>query len=200
MLELIFASNNNHKTAEIQATIGNFVKIITLKQAGITIDIPEPHNTLEANASEKSKVIFKVTGKNCFSEDTGLEVKALHGEPGVRSARYSDVDKQFTTNSEKLLYKLKEIVDRNARFRTVISLRMNDTEFLFEGICEGSIAYHPGGSNGFGYDAVFVPSGSNKTFGEMTLEEKGLFSHRKKATDKMVVFLQQMITDNQKRV
>ena len=198
MFELIFASNNNDKTAEIQAAIGNFVSIITLKQAGINIEIPEPHDTLEANASEKSNTIFKLTGKNCFSEDTGLEVTALHGEPGVRSARYLDEDKQFNNNTEKLLYKLIEVVDRSARFRTVISLRLIEREFLFEGICKGSIAYHLIGSNGFGYDAVFVPLGSDKTFGEMTLGEKGLFSHRKKATDNMVKFLQHMITDHKK--
>jgi XTP/dITP diphosphohydrolase len=194
MFKLIFASNNDHKAAEIQSAIANIISIITLKQAGININIAEPYNTLEANASEKSNVIFSLTGKNCFSEDTGLEVNALNGEPGVMSARYSERDRLFNNNIEKLLHKLKNIINRTARFKTVISLKLNNGEFLFEGICEGSIGYHPKGTNGFGYDSVFIPLGTNKTFGEMTLEEKGFFSHRKKAIDKMVVFLQQIVT------
>ncbi len=200
MFKLIFASNNDFKASEIQAAIGNTISIITLKQAGISINIPEPHHSLEANASEKSHTIFLLTGKNCFGEDTGLEVAALNGEPGVMSARYSDGDTLFNNNTEKLLYKLKDFVDRTARFRTIISLKLMNGEYFFEGICEGSIGYHLKGTNGFGYDAVFTPIGSNKTFGEMTMEEKGFFSHRKKAIDKMVAFLQQMLTDNKQRV
>ncbi len=196
MFELIFASNNDHKAAEIQVAVGNSVYIITLKQAGINIDIPEPHPTLEGNASEKSNTIFSLTGKDCFSEDTGLEVKALNGEPGVMSARYCKGDKHFNNNTDKLLNHLRDITDRTARFRTVISLKLQNGEFLFEGICEGKIGYHPRGTNGFGYDPVFIPLESQKTFGEMTLEEKGFFSHRKKATDKMVAFLQQMLTNH----
>lgn len=200
MLDLVFASNNEHKVAEIQAAIGAVVKIITLKQAGINVNIPEPHNTLEANASEKSTTIFNITGKNCFSEDTGLEVRALNGEPGVRSARYSDGDRRFNNNIEKLFNKMENIIDRTARFRTVISLRMNKDEFFFEGICEGSIGFALKGTGGFGYDPIFTPAGSDKTFGEMSLEEKGVFSHRRKATDKMVAFLQHMLIDNQQSV
>lgn len=200
MLELIFATNNPHKVSEMQSAIGDTINIISLKQAGIDIDIPEPHNTLEANASEKSTSIYMLTGKNCFSEDTGLEVEELNGEPGVRSARYADNDRQFGNNIEKLLFKLGDTANRNARFRTVISLRLAEKEFLFEGVCEGRIGYQPIGENGFGYDAVFFPSGSDKTFGEMNMEEKALFSHRKKASTKMVVFLQHTITEHKQGI
>jgi XTP/dITP diphosphohydrolase len=196
MTELIFATNNAHKASEIQAAIGSIIGIITLKEAGIDIDIPEPHNTLEANASEKSTTIYTLTGRDCFSEDTGLEVYSLNGEPGVRSARYADDDGRFNTNIEKLLFNMVNIENRNARFRTVVSLRLRKKEFLFEGICEGRIGRQPVGTGGFGYDAVFLPTGSNKTFAEMTMGEKASFSHRKKASDKMVVFLQRRLTVN----
>lgn len=176
---------------EIQAAIGDKIHVISLKQAGIDIDIPEPHDTLEANATEKSRTIQKLTGGNCFSEDTGLEVDALHGEPGVKSARYAGEDKAFDKNIDKLLAKLGNNDHRTARFRTVISLLWENKEFLFEGICEGAIIREKRGSQGFGYDPVFVPAGSTRTFAEMTMEEKGSFSHRKKAADKLVSFLQQ---------
>lgn len=192
MLQLIFATNNAHKVEEIQAAIGDKIQVISLKQAGIDIDIPEPHDTLEANATEKSRTIQKLTGGNCFSEDTGLEVDALNGEPGVKSARYAGEDKAFDKNIDKLLNKLDNSDHRTARFRTVISLLWQGREFLFEGICEGTIIRERKGSQGFGYDPVFVPAGSTRTFAEMTMEEKGNFSHRKKAADKLVSFLQQV--------
>jgi XTP/dITP diphosphohydrolase len=195
MFELIFASNNDHKVAEIQASIGKQVNIITLRQAGIEIDIPEPHDSLEANAREKSAAIFSLTGKECFGEDTGLEVEALRGAPGVKSARYAQDQPQYSGNTEKLLSEMKEVESRDARFRTVISLKLHTGEFLFEGVCEGTITHQPKGVHGFGYDAVFIPVGSNSTFGEMSLEEKSLFSHRKKATDKMVAFLQEVLNN-----
>lgn len=194
MTELIFATNNEHKVAEVQAAVGDRLRIITLKQAGIDIDIPEPHDTLEDNAREKSRTIFKLTGKNCFSEDTGLEVRALNGEPGVKSARYAGEDKASEKNTEKLLKNLDNQRDREARFRTVISLILDEEEFLFEGICEGTIAKKPKGTQGFGYDPVFIPYGSDKTFAEMTMQEKGIFSHRKKASDKLVLFLQNRLS------
>jgi XTP/dITP diphosphohydrolase len=189
-MKLIFASNNQHKVEEIQATIGNYFELVTLKDAGIDIDIPEPHDTLQANASEKSWAIYKLKGINCFSEDSGLEVEALNGEPGVKSARYAGEDKAFNKNIEKLLMKLGDNKNRNAKFRTVISLIIEEKEFFFEGICEGSITKSPRGTKGFGYDAIFSPLNSLKTFAEMSIEEKGLFSHRKLATDQMVSFLQ----------
>ncbi|MBS1916529.1 MAG: RdgB/HAM1 family non-canonical purine NTP pyrophosphatase [Bacteroidetes bacterium] len=192
MTKLIFATNNQHKVDEIQSAIGNTIEVISLKQAGIDIDIPEPYDTLEENASAKSKTIHQLTATNCFSEDTGLETEALNGEPGVKSARYAGDDKSFEKNINKLLSELTGINNRNARFRTVISLILDDKEYLFEGICEGEILQIRKGNKGFGYDPVFVPSGSEKSFAEMTMEEKNTFSHRKKAVDKMIAFLKQL--------
>lgn len=189
-MKLIFATNNKHKVEEIQAAIGKILEVVSLKQAGIDIDIPEPHDTLQANASEKSHTIHRLTGEACFSEDTGLEVDALNGEPGVHSARYAGEDKAFDKNIDKLLGKLGAATDRRARFRTVISLIWENREWFFEGICEGVITREPHGAGGFGYDPVFIPDGHTRTFAEMPLEEKNQVSHRKKAADKLVSFLQ----------
>lgn len=190
MNKLIFATNNQHKVDEIRIVLDHTFDIITLREAGIEIDIPEPHDTLEANAKEKSSVIYKLTSQNCFSEDTGLEVDALNGEPGVKSARYAGESRSFEDNIDKLLNNLKTLVNRSARFRTVISLILNGEENQFEGICEGTILKERKGINGFGYDPVFVPTGSTKTFAEMNMEEKSAFSHRKKAMVKLIAFLQ----------
>lgn len=189
MEALIFATNNQHKVDEIRMVLGDTFNIITLKEAGIDIEIPEPHNTLEANAKEKSSTIHKLTKKNCFGEDTGLEVDALSGEPGVKSARYAGNDRSFKANIDKLLDNMKHSVSRNARFRTIISLILNGEEKQFEGICEGVILKEPRGENGFGYDPVFIPNGSTKTFAEMAIEEKTIFSHRQKAMSKLINFL-----------
>ena len=192
-VRLIFATNNAHKVEEIQSAIGDQLEVISLRQAGIDIDIPEPHDTLEANATEKSSTIHRLTGGNCFSEDTGLEVTALNGEPGVKSARYAGEDRAFEKNVEKLLERLgdnPDPLDRSARFRTVISLILDDQEHLFEGICHGAIETAPRGTGGFGYDPIFTPDGANKTFGEMTLSEKTRYSHRQKAAALLVLFLQ----------
>ncbi len=189
MNSIIFATNNQHKADEIRAVLGNAFEIVTLKEAGIEIDIPEPHDTLQANASEKSATIYRLTGKNCFGEDTGLEVEALHGEPGVKSARYAGDDRSFEKNIEKLLFNLQDKTNRAAQFKTVISLLLNNKEYLFEGICPGKIIQTARGSNGFGYDPVFIPEGSEKTFAEMEMEEKNRFSHRKKAMTKLIDFL-----------
>ena len=189
MITLIFATNNQHKVKEIRSVLNDRFNIITLQEAGIDIDIPEPHDTIEANASEKSKVIFNLTHQNCFSEDTGLEVKSLNGEPGVKSARYAGDEKDFQKNIDKLLLNLKEKENRTARFKTVISLILNNQEYLFEGICKGKIIDIQKGNKGFGYDPVFVPDGSDKTFAEMSMEEKNIFSHRRKATDQLISFL-----------
>ncbi|MEP7166024.1 MAG: RdgB/HAM1 family non-canonical purine NTP pyrophosphatase [Ferruginibacter sp.] len=188
MHSIIFATNNKNKVDEIRSVLKNSFQIISLKEAGIDIDIPEPYETLEENAREKSNTIYALTGKDCFSEDTGLEVIALNNEPGVRSARYAS-DHDFNKNIEKLLLNLNGIDNREAQFRTVISLMLHGKEYQFEGICKGIITSAGAGSNGFGYDAVFIPRGSNKTFAEMTMEEKNKFSHRKKATTKFVQFL-----------
>jgi len=188
-MKLIFATNNQHKVEEIRHSIGQQFELLTLKEAGIDVDIPEPHDTIEANASEKSRTIYRMTDTNCFSEDTGLEVAALNGEPGVKSARYAGEDKAFDKNIDKLLHKLEGRDDTRARFKTVISLIIDGKETLFEGICNGRIIRERRGSKGFGYDPVFIPDGSDKTFGEMEMEEKDRFSHRAKATQKLVTFL-----------
>jgi XTP/dITP diphosphohydrolase len=189
MTELIFATNNENKVKEIRSVLGDQFSIITLKEAGIDIDIPEPHDTIEANASEKSKVIYELTGKNCFSEDTGLEVEVLNGEPGVKSARYAGDGKDFGANVDKLLKNMKGETNRKARFKTVISLMLDGKEMLFEGICNGSIIDSPRGNSGFGYDPVFVPETEKRTFAEMSMEEKNFFSHRKKAVQKLIQYL-----------
>ncbi len=189
MHKLIFATNNQHKIDEIRSISNIGHEIISLKEAGINIDIPEPYNTLEENATEKSKVIYKLTGRDCFSEDTGLEVEALNGEPGVKSARYAGEENSFEKNIEKLLLKMQGIENRNAQFRAVLSLMLNGTEHKFEGVCKGTILAYTKGGKGFGYDPIFLPLGANKTFAEMNMEEKNKFSHRKKAMDKLVDFL-----------
>jgi XTP/dITP diphosphohydrolase len=189
MRTLIFATNNRHKVDEVRAIPGIGFNVISLKEAGIDIDIPEPYDTLEENATEKSTVIYKLTGANCFSEDTGLEVEALNGEPGVKSARYAGEGRSFEKNIEKLLEKLQGIENRDARFRAVISLMIDGIEHRFEGICKGTILAYTKGEGGFGYDPVFVPLGAEKTFAEMNMAEKNMYSHRKKAMEKLVTFL-----------
>ncbi len=187
---LVFATNNAHKLSEMQVAIGNAFTLKSLAEAGITIDIAEPHDSLEANAEEKSSTIYKLLGGDCFSEDTGLEVDALDGEPGVRSARYAGENKSPADNTRKLLEKLSGMDNRNAKFRTVISLILGGRKYQFEGICPGRIAAGPSGKLGFGYDPVFIPEGAERTFAEMTIEEKGKYSHRRKAADKLITFLQ----------
>lgn len=197
MTTLIFATNNEHKVNEIQSAIGTHINVISLKQAGIQKEIPEPFPTLEENAREKCSVIYELTGKNCFSEDTGLEVEALNGAPGVRSARYAGDEANADDNIDKLLGQLADAGTRKARFRTVICLMFDSEEYFFEGICEGQITNHRSGGKGFGYDPVFVPNGSTKTFAEMDLIEKNEFSHRQKAASQLVLFLQQRLVDQE---
>jgi XTP/dITP diphosphohydrolase len=188
-MRIIFATNNKNKVEEVKTLLPPSVSIITLQEAGINIDIPEPYDTLEENATEKARTIQSLTGENCFSEDTGLEVEALNGEPGVKSARYAGDGKSSQQNMEKLLSKLNGQNNRRARFRTVICLILNQEEYHFEGICEGHIVNEPKGEAGFGYDPVFVPDGATKTFAEMEMTEKNKFSHRKKAVARLVEFL-----------
>jgi XTP/dITP diphosphohydrolase len=190
-MRIIFASNNAHKLKEIRAIMPTDLEVIGLQDSGIFQEIPEPHETLEKNAQEKSRTIFKLTGESCFSEDTGLEVEALAGAPGVRSARYAGENADSTKNIEKLLKQLQQKENRKARFRTVISLIWDGKEFSFEGICTGTISHHSSGEQGFGYDPVFIPDGSSKSFAEMDISEKNIFSHRKKATEKLINFLHQ---------
>ena len=189
MHTIIFATNNEHKIKEIQSLVGSDFTIITLQQAGIDIDIPEPHDTLQENAYEKAITIETITQQNCFSEDTGLEIEALNGDPGVKSARYADENRNFQANIDKVLEKLNGITNRRAQFRTVICLLWNKEVFYFEGICKGHIAETMHGGEGFGYDPIFIPEGSSKSFAAMTMEEKNKFSHRQKAVTQLFTFL-----------
>jgi XTP/dITP diphosphohydrolase len=186
---IIFASNNQNKVAEIRKVLEGLFEVVSLKEGGINVDIPEPFDTLEANASTKSSTIYKLTGSNCFSEDTGLFVDALNGEPGVKSARYAGEPSSNEANIQKLLTKLNAAKNRKAHFTTVVSLILNGKEYQFEGICEGMILEKKRGDHGVGYDAIFLPDGATKSFGQMTMEEKNLFSHRKKAMSKLIAFL-----------
>ena len=196
-MKLIFASNNQHKIEELKTFAGNKsdsfrIEVVSLKEAGIDVDIPEPHDTLEENASEKSWTIYNLTRNDCFSEDTGLEIEALNGEPGVKSARYAGEARSFKDNIEKVLKKLANETNRSARFRAVISLIIDGKEIQFQGICGGKIIETPQGTGGFGYDPIFIPDGSKRSFAEMSIEEKNQFNHRTKAAAKLVAFLQNM--------
>ena len=189
MNTIIFATNNQNKVSEVKSIVLGKFNIISLKEAGIDIDIAEPFDTLEENAKEKARVIYELSRRDCFSEDTGLEVKSLAGEPGVKSARYAGEARSFENNIDKLLSKLANTTDRSARFRTVICLMWKGNTLFFEGICQGSILSERRGSSGFGYDPVFVPEGSVKSFAEMTMSEKNVFSHRRKAIELLTDYL-----------
>ena len=188
--KLVFASNNPNKLEEIRSIIGEKYQIVSLEEAGVLKEIPEPFDTLEANAREKSTVIHSLTGMDCFSEDTGLEVEALQGAPGVRSARYAGEPANPQKNINKLLLELGNSSNRSARFRTVISLILENHEYQFEGICYGRITEKETGEGGFGYDPIFIPDGSSESFATMTKKEKNQFSHRAKATLQLIEFLE----------
>lgn len=189
-MKLIFASNNAHKLQELRTAIGSKVEILSLADAGIEKDIPEPFDTLKENALIKAQTIRQISGgENCFSEDTGLEVDALGGDPGVHSARYAGEPISPENNIRKLLRALADSTNRRARFITVICLILEDGKYFFEGRCEGQILRSPAGTEGFGYDPVFLPDGSFKSFAEMTAEEKNKFSHRRKAADLLITYL-----------
>lgn len=189
MQSLIFATNNQHKVDEVKSVLNGIFEVVTLKDAGINIEIPEPFDTLEENALQKSGTIHRLTNSNCFSEDTGLEVFALNGAPGVKSARYAGEQASFSDNVQKLLIEMKGIQNREARFRTVISLILNNKEYQFEGICNGKISKEASGEKGFGYDPVFIPDGDDRCFADMTMEEKNQYSHRQKAMTQLISFL-----------
>lgn len=188
MAHLLFASNNIHKTEEIRSVVKQRFIFKTLKEAGIDIDIPEPYNTLEENAREKSKTIYALTNTDCFSEDTGLFTDALSGEPGAKSARYAD-GSSYAGNIERLMAKLNGIENRGAFFTTIISLVISGNTHIFSGTCRGTIIANATGNGGFGYDPVFMPLGSLHTFAQMTLAEKNIFSHRRKAVESMITFI-----------
>lgn len=186
--KLVFATNNKHKLEELTALVNSF-KIIGLQDISCFEDIPETENTLEGNAILKANYVTKNFGVNCFADDTGLEVESLNNAPGVFSARYAGENCSFDDNIEKLLKNLGDNLNRKANFKTVIALNLNNEQFLFEGQCSGVILKEKRGQQGFGYDAVFMPTGFDKSFAEMTLKEKSVISHRAKAVKKLVAFL-----------
>ena len=188
-MKIIFATNNAHKLSEVQAVLGEGFELVTPRMCGVEEDIPETAETLEGNASQKARYLYEKTGLDCFADDTGLEVEALDGAPGVHSARYATDGHDFAANNRLLLKNLEGKENRRARFRTVISLIEGGEEHLFEGIVEGRIIDHESGEEGFGYDPLFVPDGFDRTFAEMTAEEKNAVSHRGRAVRKLVAYL-----------
>ena len=189
-MKIVFATNNKHKLIEIKDILGNDFNIVSLKDIGCNVDIPETADTLEGNASIKSHYIYNNYHLNCFADDTGLEVDALNGEPGVHSARYDEyTDHDSEANMRKLLSKMANVKDRTARFRTVISLIINGVEHQFEGRVEGRIATEKHGTEGFGYDPIFIPEGYDKSFAELGEEVKNQISHRARAVKKLAEYL-----------
>ena len=189
MKGLIFATNNTHKLGEVQALLKDAFTLQTLREVGITEDIPETADTLEGNALQKARYVYERTGADCFADDTGLEVDALDGAPGVHSARYATDGHDFEANTRLLLHNMEGKEDRRARFRTAIILIEGGEEHLFEGRVEGEITHAPAGCGGFGYDPVFRPEGYELTFAEMSADEKNSISHRARAVAKLVEYL-----------
>ncbi|MCU4163129.1 non-canonical purine NTP diphosphatase [Carboxylicivirga caseinilyticus] len=188
-MELVFATNNVNKLKEIQASIGSGIILKSLSDILCFDDIPETSDTLEGNARQKAEYIYSKYGVNCFADDTGLEIEALNGEPGVYSARFAGPQRNAEDNMEKVLELLSTETNRNARFRTVISLIIDGKEYQFDGIVEGIILNEKKGAEGFGYDPIFQPIEHNKSFAEMSLSEKNKISHRARAIQKLVEFL-----------
>lgn len=188
-MKIVFATHNAHKVSEVQAVLGSEYQLVTATEAGITEEIPETQPTIEGNALQKARYVYEHTGLNCFADDTGLEVEALNGAPGVYSARYAGEHVSYADNNVLLLKNLAGCENRKARFRTVIALIVDGKEYFFEGRVEGTIATEPHGEGGFGYDPLFVPEGSQLTFAEMSSEAKNKISHRGRAVAKLVAFL-----------
>ena len=189
MKRIVFATNNAHKLSEVKAVLGDGYELVTLREVGITEDIPETGETLDENASIKARYVYERTGLDCFADDTGLEVVALNGAPGVRSARYATDGHDFAANNRKLLRELEGKDNRRARFRTVISLIQGGVERQVEGTVEGIIATEESGNEGFGYDPLFIPDGHTRTFADMSAEEKNAISHRARAVANLVKLL-----------
>lgn len=190
-MQLVFASNNPNKIKEIQSLLPDQITILSLEDIGCAEEIPETAYTIEGNAMLKANHVTEKYGYSCFADDTGLLVDALNGEPGVYSARYAGEQKNAEDNMVKLLKKLDNTENRKAHFKTVICLNVNGKQYLFEGMVKGKIIHEKKGSEGFGYDPVFIPDGYTKTFAEMSLEEKSIISHRGLAVEKLVAFLLQ---------
>ncbi|HRI29016.1 MAG TPA: RdgB/HAM1 family non-canonical purine NTP pyrophosphatase [Chitinophagales bacterium] len=191
MSKLLFVTHNTHKLQEVQAIVGSSYQLRNLNDIGFTADIPEPHHTLEENALEKARTIYRQYHVNCFAEDTGLEIDVLNGEPGVKTARYAGEHKNTQDNINLVLQKLQGQPNRSAQFRTVFALILNGQEYLFEGIARGTITTTPQGNGGFGYDPVFIPDGYEQTFAQLPAAVKNAISHRALALKKLLTFLQQ---------
>lgn len=189
MMKLVFATNNKNKIKEIKHLLNNSLEILSLEDIQCFEDIPETSDTIEGNAIQKAQYVYENYGYNCFADDTGFEIEALNGEPGIYSARYAGEEKNPEMNMNKVLDKLKNVSNRNARFKTVIALIIDGKTTCFEGIVEGEIAHTKSGSEGFGYDPIFMPKGYNKTYSEMSLDIKNTMSHRAIATKKLIAFL-----------
>jgi len=188
-MELVFATNNLHKLEEVQSLLGNRIKLLSLKEIGCHEEIPEDFETLKENAAQKANFIFDKYKINCFADDTGLEIDALNGEPGVYSARYAGEPCTFDDNMNKVLEKMQGIESRKACFKTVIALILDGKEYYFEGKVNGEILTEKVGLDGFGYDPIFKPEGYDLSFAQMSLDEKNKISHRARATMKLVEFL-----------
>lgn len=189
-MKLVFASNNKNKIQEIQALVPKTIQIVSLEEIGCTEDIPETADTIEGNAILKANYVSEKYGYDCFADDTGLEVEVLNGAPGVYSARYAGEQKDANDNMDKLLSELKDESNRKANFKTVIALNLNGKQNLFTGIINGKIIEEKIGTNGFGYDPIFVADGYKKTFAELSMEEKSTISHRGIAVKELILFLQ----------
>lgn len=188
-MKLVFATNNAHKLEEIRAFLGREIQVLSLAEVGFTGELPETGRTLEANSLQKTRYLYEQTGLDCFGDDTGLEVTALSGRPGVDSAHYAG-SRNAADNLHKVLDELAPHADRSARFRTVITLMLAGKMYQFEGVVQGVLLTEPRGQMGFGYDPAFRPEGQSRTFAEMTTDEKNRFSHRSRAAGQMAAFLQ----------
>jgi XTP/dITP diphosphohydrolase len=190
-MRLCFATNNKHKIKEIEALLGSSYQLLSLEDIGCDVELPEDQDTLEGNSLQKAQYVYAHFQVDCFADDTGLEVTALNGAPGVYSARYAGPEKDTTANMALLLKNLGGKSDRSAQFRTVITLILGGRQIQFEGIVKGKIAEHHHGEKGFGYDPIFIPEGYSKTFAEMSQEEKNKISHRGLAIQKLVKYLRE---------
>ncbi len=190
-MDLVFATNNKNKVKEIKVLLPPSIKILTLSEIGCEEEIEETENTIEGNAKLKANYITEKYGYDCFADDTGLEVDALNGAPGVYSARYAGENVTYEDNVQKMLQEMKGKTDRKSQFRTTIALNLNGEQYLFEGVCRGEITTEKHGNDGFGYDPIFKPVGFKQTFAEMDLNEKGKISHRGLAVQKLIHFLKE---------
>ena len=188
-MKLVFATNNLHKLKEVQEMLSNSIEVLSLKDIGCFEDVEETESTLEGNAKLKADYITEKYGFDCFADDTGLEVEALDGKPGVYSARYAGAHGNAEKNMEKLLNELQNKSNRKAKFRTIIALNLRNKQYLFEGICDGEILNEKSGVKGFGYDPIFKPKNASSSFAEMNSEEKNIISHRGIAIQELVQFL-----------